>query len=65
MDVEPTIVTVEQLLKARALSRRERADLPIEQKVAILVRLQGINAQLARQKGRRVREPWKINIKAD
>lgn len=50
----------QRLFEAQAERRREQALLPIEEKVEILVRLQTINAQLARQEGRPVHEPWKI-----
>ena len=61
MNAEPSKeTTVEQLLRAQERHRCHQAALPIEQKIAILVRLQNINAQLARQKGRPVREPWNI-----
>lgn len=61
MSTEPSNeTTVEQLLKAQARHHRLQAGLPIEEKIAILVRLQTINAQLASQKGRTAREPWKI-----
>jgi hypothetical protein len=52
--------TFERQLAGQAALRREQAALSIERKVAILVRLQAINAQLARQKGRPAPEPWNI-----
>ena len=54
------LTTIEDLHRGQAERRLKQAALPIEEKVEILVRLQTINAQLARQKGRPVHEPWKI-----
>lgn len=42
--------------------RESRANLPIEEKIKILVRLQRIAFTLAKQNGRACREPWSINV---
>ena len=61
MDPKPSATTAfERQLAGQAARRREQASAPIERKIAALVRLQRINAQIARQKGRAYREPWQI-----
>ncbi len=59
MKIESKVVTTQELLKGYETRRHEQANLPIEEKVAILIKLQTINAQIAKQKGRPVHEPWK------
>ena len=42
--------------------RRRLAELPIEEKLRIMVRLQHLAAQIAQANGRPVRKPWTTNL---
>lgn len=53
-------VSLEQLLQTKESRRHELAALPVEEKVTILVQLQRISTDIARQSGRESQEPWDI-----
>lgn len=51
-----------KLAAADRARRRRLADLPIEEKLRIMVRLQHLAAQIAQANGRPVRKPWTTNL---
>ncbi len=54
---------MEDIFKAKAEFRKERAKLPFEEKIKILVKLQQIAYEAALASGKReARTPWKLDI---
>ncbi len=54
------LVSLDELLQSKEARRHELASLPVEEKVTILVQLQRISSDIARQSGREAQEPWDI-----
>jgi len=54
---------IENFFKAKSELRKKQANLPIEEKIKILVRLQRIAYEAAASKGRTLlKKPWPIDI---
>lgn len=49
-----------RIIAAKATRRQELADLPIEEKIRIIVRLQQLESSIRGATGRTSRAPWKI-----
>lgn len=59
----PNKKIMEDIFKAKAEFRKERAKLPFEEKIKILVKLQQIAYEAALASGKReARTPWKIDF---
>lgn len=61
MNSDDHYVSIDELFARKLERRRQLADLPIEEKVAIVVKLQQVAHRIAKQTGRPCREPWVLD----
>jgi|JI9StandDraft_1071089.scaffolds.fasta_scaffold05597_2 hypothetical protein len=61
MSNEQTLVKADELHSSKKARRVELAQLPVEKKVEILIKLQQLTSEVARQAGRPYRNPWAID----
>jgi hypothetical protein len=64
MSTEQRLVTQEELFQANAIRRSELAKLPIEEKIAILVKMQQWESNIADHAGREHPQPWNLQKSA-
>lgn len=57
-----TLVTQEEIFRARESRRRELANKSVEEKLFLLIKLQEMTSEVARQVGRDCKQPWRIDI---
>jgi hypothetical protein len=62
MTSDNTLVTQEELFRAKELRRRELANKSVEEKFLLLLKLQKMTSEVARQSGRDYKQPWQISI---
>lgn len=60
MSKRQTTSSQQEAYDRKAAGRRARAALPVEEKIEILVKLQEMNASVARVAGRDFKQPWNI-----
>ena len=53
---------MEELFRAKESRRHELANKSAEEKVLLLVKLQQITSEVAKQAGRSYRQPWQIDL---
>jgi hypothetical protein len=62
MNINPKVVSKEELFRGKESRRRDLAALPIEEKIKILIKLQHIASAVGRQAGREYRKPWHVKV---
>lgn len=65
MSTPNRLVSTEELFAKKEARRRELAELPMEEKLQAVVKLQQIATTIGRNVGRETRKPWVIRQKAD
>lgn len=62
MNTEKTLVTKEELFRAKESRRHELANKSAEEKFLLLLKLQKMTSEIARQAGRSYEQPWQIDL---
>ncbi|MBK8221681.1 MAG: hypothetical protein IPK73_11715 [Candidatus Obscuribacter sp.] len=62
MNTEKTLVTKEELFRAKESRRHELANKSAEEKFLLLLKLQKMTSEIARQAGRTCQQPWRIDV---
>lgn len=62
MNNDRTLVTQEELFRARESRRHELANKSVEEKLLLLLKLQKMTSEVARQAGREYKQPWQIDV---
>jgi hypothetical protein len=62
MTNDNTLVTQEELFLAKELRRRELANKSVEEKFLLLLKLQKMTSEVAKQAGRNYQKPWHITV---
>lgn len=57
--------TRQELFDRKLSNRREVASMSVEEKIKRLVKLQRLNAEIAKAAGREFQKPWEIEISLD
>jgi hypothetical protein len=65
MNIDPKLVSSEELFARKELRRRDLAALPIEEKIKMLVKLQHMANAVRHQSGRKYRKPWDVTLPSD
>jgi hypothetical protein len=58
MNINPVLVSKEELFARKESHRFELAALPIEEKIRVLIKLQHMASKVKSQTGRGYRKPW-------
>lgn len=62
MSNDHVLITADELHRSKKARRVELAQLSVEKKVEILIKLQKLTSEVARQAGRPYRKPWVIDL---
>lgn len=59
MSTDPTRISTEDLLRNKEMRRQALAAKTVEEKVDLLIKLQEMTSEIARQSGREYKKPWR------